>query len=119
MTLFFPTFLWIDLRKLLCAVNKPNPVELQIKVLPDRTVPAVGVSSRHGAHLCATGCILIDVHDVMIYGEHRAFVHIPHCDFERGGVFERSEIGKTRVCVRVHPLDVEGVGLLSLKVQRL
>lgn len=88
-------------------------------VLPDRTVPAVGISSRHGTHLCASGCILIDVHDVMIDGEDRAFIHVPHCDFKCGGVFERAKIRKTGVCMRVHPLDVERVGLLSLIVQRL
>lgn len=92
---------------------------MRARVLPDRTIPAVGVSGCHSAHLCAAGRILIDVHDVMIDREHRAFVHVSHCDFQGGGVFERTEIGKARVCVRVHPLDVEGVGLLSLIVQRL
>lgn len=89
------------------------------RILPDRTIPAVGVSGCHSAHLGAAGRVLIDVHDIMIDGEHRAFVHVSHCDFQGGGVFERTEIGKTRVRVRVHPLDMEGVGLLSLIVQRL
>lgn len=97
----------------------PFTLKVHTRVLPDRTVPAVGVSGCHGAHLCAAGRILVDVHDVMIDGEHRAFVHISHCDFQGGGVFERTEIGKTRVGVCVHPLNVEGVGLLSLIVQRL
>lgn len=103
------------------AFQKAAPYTLKVhtRALPDRTVPAVGVSGCHGAHLCATGRILVDVHDVMIDGEHRAFVHISYCDFQGGGVFERPEIGKTRVRVRVHPLNVEGVGLLSLIVQRL
>lgn len=92
---------------------------MHTRVLPDRTIPAVGVSGCHSAHLCAAGCILIDIHDVMIDGKYRAFVHVSHCDFQGGGVFERTEIGKTRVCVRVHPLDVKGIGLLSLIVQRL
>lgn len=102
------------------VVNMPSDcLQGYTSILPDRTVPAVGVPSCHCAHLCASGGILVDVHDVMIDGEHRAFIHIPHCDFKRGGVFERTQIGKTRVCVRVHALDVEGVGLLSLIVKRL
>lgn len=90
-----------------------------ISVLPDRTVPAVGISSRYSAHLCATRCILVDVHDIMIYRKHRGFVHVPDCDFKGGSVFERAEIGKTRIHMCIHPLNVEGVGLLSLVVQRL
>lgn len=87
---------------------------MQRIALPDRTIPAVRVSGCRGAHLCAARRILIDVHDVMIDGEHRAFVHVSHCDFQGGGVFERTEIGKARVRVRIHPFDVEGVALLSL-----
>lgn len=111
MILYLPAF----------ALKQAVPCTLKVhtRVLPDRTVPAVGVSGCHSAHLCAAGRILVDVHDVMIDGEHRAFVHISHCDFQGGGVFERTEIGKTRVGVCVHPLNVEGVGLLSLIVQRL
>ncbi len=55
----------------------------------------------------------------MIYRKDRSFVHIPNCDFQGGSVFEGAEIGETRIHVCINPLDVEGVSLLSLKVQRL
>lgn len=89
------------------------------RVLPDRTVPAVRISSRHAAHLRATRRVLIHVHDKMLQREDGRFVHIPDGDFKGGGVFERTKIGVTRIHMCVHPLDVEGVGLLSLVVERL
>lgn len=92
---------------------------MYIDDLPDRTVPAVRISSRYSAHLCATRCVLVHIHDIMIYRKDRGFVHIPNCDFKRGSVFEGTEIGKTRIHMCIHPLDVEGVGLLPLVVQRL
>lgn len=90
-----------------------------ISVLPDRTVPAVRISSRYGANLRATRCVLIHVHDIVVDRKDRSLVHIPDRDLQSGGVFERTEIGKTRIHVRIQPLNVEGVGLLSLVVQRL
>ena len=92
---------------------------MHIGVLPDRTVPAVRIASRYGTHLRAARRVLIHIHDIMIYGKDRGLVHIPNCDFESGSVFERAEIGETRIHMCIHPLDVEGVGFLSLVVQRL
>lgn len=98
-----------------CSASPPP----DISVLPDGAVPAVRISSRHGAHLRATPCVLVDVHDIMVYREDGGLVHVPHRDFEGGSVFEGTEIGEARVHVCIHPLDVQSVGLLPLVVQRL
>ena len=94
-------------------------LHLAISVLPDRAVPAVGVSSRDGAHLRASRCVLIHIHDVIIHRKDWGFVHVSHSYFKGGGIFERAEKGKTRIHVCVGPLDVERVGLLPLVVQEL
>lgn len=87
--------------------------------LPDRTVPAVRVSSQHGAHLRAARCVLINIQNIMVDRKNGSFVHVPDRDFKGGGVFERAQVGKTRIHVCVDSLDVKGVGLLPLVVQRL
>lgn len=90
-----------------------------ISVLPDGAVPTVRISSRHSAHLRATPCVLVDVHDIMVYREDGSLVHVPDRDFKGGSVFERTEIGEARIHMCIHPLDVQSVGLLPLVVQRL
>lgn len=90
-----------------------------VSVLPDGAVPAVRISSRHSAHLRATPCVLVHVHDIMVYREDGSFVHVSDRDFKGGSVFERTEIGEARIHMCIHPLDVQSVGLLPLVVQRL
>lgn len=90
-----------------------------VGLLPDRAVPAVRIPSCHCPHLCATGCVLINIHDVIIHRKDRGLVHVAHCYFKGGRVFKRSQVGEPRVRVSVRAFNLESVALLPLIVQRL
>lgn len=72
---------------------------------PDFSPGVVGVLSRHNADVCAGRRVLVDVHDVIIHGKDRSFVHVPDDDLQSGGVFERAEVRETRVQVCIRSLD--------------
>lgn len=88
-------------------------------LLPDWTVPAVGVPGCYSPHFGANRSVLVHIHNVIVHRENWGLIHIPYSDFKGGGVFERARVGKTGVQFCIRRLNVKSVSLLPLVVQWL
>lgn len=86
---------------------------------PDFASCAVRVLSSYHSNLCPSRSIFIHIHDIVVHSKHRSFINIPNDKLERGGVFEWTQVRKTRIQMGVDTFYVQRVCFLLLVVQRL
>lgn len=87
--------------------------------LPDSAVGAIRVHSSYSANLGASRRVLIHIHNVVVHGEDRRFIHIAHNDSQRCGILEWAQVWEVGVWVSVGAFNVECVNFSLFVVQRL
>lgn len=104
----------------ICSDNHLKYISITLsKNSPDFASSAVRVLSSYHANLCPSWSVFIHIHDIVVHSKHRSLINIPDDELERGSVFERAQVRKTRIQMGVDTFDVQRVCLLLLIVQRL